>query len=246
MSDGAEQPSTANTAASPAQAESNWTASRVVAMVFASIGGLIGLALLLGGIAMLALYAFGRDDDGYFTSDREQLDSATYAITTEDIDLGVDEADWAPDEVLGNVRVQVEGDQPAFIGIGADEDVDRYLGDVARDELIDFHGGEPELDPRRGRAPRGPPGARSFWVAQAEGPGEQSLTWDAEFGRWTAVVMNADAARGIDVEADVGVKLGWVIWAGLGMFVVGLLMTVGGVVVILLIGRRASRDSTPG
>ena len=58
--------------------------------------------------------------------------------------------------------------------------------------------------------------------------------------------MNADAARGIDVEADVGVKLGWVIWAGLGMFVVGLLMTVGGVVVILLIGRRASRDSTPG
>jgi hypothetical protein len=59
-------------------------------MVFASIGGLIGLALLLGGIAMLAAYAFGRDDDGYFTSDREQLRSATYAITTEDIDLGVD------------------------------------------------------------------------------------------------------------------------------------------------------------
>jgi hypothetical protein len=51
--------------------------------------------------------------------------------------------------------------------------------------------------------------------------------------------MNADAARGIDVEADVGVKLDWAIWAGLGMFVVGLLMTVGAVIVILLIGRRA-------
>jgi hypothetical protein len=30
--------------------------------------------------------------------------------------------------------------------------------------------------------------------------------------------MNADAARGIDVEADAGVKLNWAIWAGLGMF----------------------------
>ena len=58
--------------------------------------------------------------------------------------------------------------------------------------------------------------------------------------------MNADAARGIAVKADAGVKLGWAVWAGLGMFVVGLLMSVGAVVVILLIGRRAGRDSTTG
>ena len=245
MTDGGEQPSTSNTAASPARPRSNWTASRVIGMVFASIGGLIGLALLVGGIAVLAAYAFGRDD-GYFNSDRKPLDSATYAITTEDIDLGADEVDWAPDKILGKIRVQVEGDKPVFVGIGSDADVDRYLGDVAHDELIDFHGGDSEFDLHQGRAPRTPPGKQNFWVAQSEGSGEQALTWDAEFGRWTAVVMNADAARGIDVEADAGIKLGWAIWAGLGMFVVGLLMSVGAVVVILLIGRRASRDSTTG
>jgi hypothetical protein len=239
---GGEQPSTSNTAASPARARSGWTAGRVIGMVFASIGGLIGLALLVGGIAVLAAYAFGRDD-GYFTSDRKQLRSATYAITTEDIDLGVDEADWAPDEILGKVRVQVEGDKPVFVGIGSDADVDRYLGDVGRDELVDFHGDDPELDTRGGRAPRTPPGDQDFWVAESEGSGEQALTWDAEFGRWTAVVMNADAARGIDVEADAGVKLGWAIWAGLGMFVVGLLMSAGAVLVILLIARGSARDS---
>jgi hypothetical protein len=27
--------------------------------------------------------------------------------------------------------------------------------------------------------------------------------------------MNADTAQGVDVEADVGVKLDWAIWAGL-------------------------------
>ena len=216
----------------------------MIGMVFASIGGLIGLALLAGGIAVLVAYAFGRDDDGYFNSDRKQLDSATFAITTEDIDLGVDEVDWAPDKVLGDVRIQVESDKPVFVGIGSDDDVDRYLGGVSHDELIDFHGDDPELDLHQGRAPRSPPGEQGFWVAETEGSGEQALTWDAEFGRWTAVVMNADAARGIDVEADAGVKLDWAIWAGLGMFVVGLLMTAGAVVVILLIGRRAGRDPT--
>ena len=246
MTNSGERPTTSNTAASPAGPRSNWTAGRVIGMVFASIGGLIGLALLVGGIAVLAAYAFGRDDDGYFNSDRKQIHSATYAITTDDIDLGADEADWAPDKILGNVRVQVEGNKPVFVGIGSDDDVDRYLGNVAYDELIDFHGDDAELDLHEGRAPRTPPGEQGFWVAQSEGPGEQSLTWDAEFGRWTAVVMNADASRGIDVEADAGIKLGWVIWAGLGMFVVGLLMTVGAVVVILLIGRRAGRDSTTG
>jgi hypothetical protein len=243
MTDNEEQSSTSSAAASPDHQRSNWTASRVIGMVFASIGGLIGLALLLGGIALMAAYAFGRDDDGYFNSDRHQLESATYAITTQDIDLGVDEADWAPDEVLGDIRVQVEGKQPVFVGIGSDDDVDRYLGDAAHDELIDFDGDDPEFDLHQGRAPRTPPGEQDFWVAESEGSGEQALTWDAEFGRWTAVVMNADAARNIDVEADAGVKLGWAIWAGLGMFVVGLLMTAGAVVVILLIGRRAVRDS---
>src|SRR5918995_2566204 len=246
MTDGGEHPRTSNTGASAARQRSSWTASRVIGMVFASIGGLIGLALLAGGIAVLAAYAFGRDDDGYFNSDRQQLETATYAITTEDIDLGVDEVDWAPDKILGNVRVQVDGEKPLFVGIGSDDDVDRYLGDVAHDELIDFDGDDPEFDLHEGRARPTPPGEQDFWVAESEGSGEQALTWDAEFGRWTAVVMNADAARGIDVEAEAGVKLDWAIWAGLGMFVVGLLMSVGAVVVILLIGRRASREGTTG
>jgi hypothetical protein len=242
MTDSDQQRSASNTAPGSSPARSNWTAGRVIGMVFASIGALIGLTLLAVGIAVMAAYAFGRDDDGYFNSDRHQLRSATYAIITEDIDLGVDEIDWAPDEVLGNIRVRVVGEQPLFVGIGRDGDVDRYLGAVAHDELIGFDGDDPELDRHQGRAPRAPPGEQGFWVAQSEGLGEQALTWDAEFGRWTAVVMNADAARGIDVEADAGVKLAWAVWAGLGMFVAGLLMSAGAVVVILLIGRGASRD----
>src|SRR5215216_7610743 len=146
MTGDGEQRPTSDTGAGPARSRSNWTASRVIGMVFASIGGLIGLALLIGGIAVLAAYAFGRDDDGYFNSDRQPLESATYAITTEDIDLGADEVDWVPDKILGKVRVQVDGEKPVFVGIGSDDNVDRYLGDVARDELIGFDGDNPEFD----------------------------------------------------------------------------------------------------
>jgi hypothetical protein len=240
MADRGEPLSTSTTEASPARPRSGWTAGRVVGLVFAGVGGLVGIALLALGIAVLVAYT-GRDD-GYFTADRQRLESASYAIVTESIDLGADEIDWAPAGILGEVRIRVEGDKPVFVGIGRDGDVDRYLGDVARDELVGFDGNDPELAPRGGRAPRTPPGEQGFWVAEAEGPGEQELTWDADFGRWTAVVMNAGAARGIDVEADAGVELDWAIWVGLGLLVVGLLAVGGAVVVIVLVGRRASRD----
>jgi hypothetical protein len=244
MTDAGERPPTPDTSPSPDRPRSNWSAGHVIGAVFAGIGGLIGLVLLVAGLAVLAAYAFGRDDDGYFNSDRKQLESATYAITTQDIDLGVDEVDWVPDEILGNVRIQVDSEKAVFVGIGRDDDVDRYLGDVAHDELIDFDRDIPAFDLRQGGAPRSPPARQRFWVAETAGPGERTLSWDAKFGHWTAVVMNADAARGIDVEADAGIKLGWVIWAGVGMLVVGLLMTAGAVAVIVIISRHASRATT--
>ena len=117
-------------------------AGRAIAIVFAGIGALIGLALVGGGIAVFA----ADRDDGYFTSDRHRLESATYAIASEDIDLGVDELDWAPDGLLGDVRVRVDGDKATFVGIGRDSDVDRYLDDVVHDELIGFDGDDAQFD----------------------------------------------------------------------------------------------------
>ncbi len=235
----AEQPPEANEP--PPAYQSKWTAGRVIGTIFATVGGLIGLALLIGGIAVLAAYAFGRDDDGYFTSDRETLETTAFAIATDEIDLGVDAADWAPDEILGDVRIRAEGGAPIFIGIGSDADVGRYLGGVAHDVLTDFEGGEPQLEPQQGGPPSGPPGDEDFWVAQAEGAGEQTLNWDADFGRFTALVMNADGSRSVTVEADAGIELDWAVWAGLGLLVVGLAVSLGAVAIILLIGRRAAR-----
>lgn len=219
----------------------------MVGVIFTSIAGLIGLALLLGGLGLIAAHAFARDGDGFFTTGTERLQSPSYAITTEQIDLGADPADWAPEDLLGTVRVRVEStsERPVFLGIAREIDVNRYLLGVGHAELTDFTDGRPQYDAHPGRAPKKPPSARDFWVAESEGSGEQRLDWDAESGIWSVVVMNADAARGISVDAEVGAKIDWLIWAGVGLTVVGLVLTAAMVALILIIARRASRDPPP-
>ena len=39
--------------------------------------------------------------------------------------------------------------------------------------------------------------------------GEQELVWEAEGGRWTAVLMNADGSSGFAADVNVGVKAGF-------------------------------------
>ncbi len=233
------------TAPPPGTGRAGWTAGRVVVVVLGSIAALIGIAFVLGGAALIGAHASARDSDGYYTTGTERLVTATYALTAEDIDLGSDAADAVPKDVLGHVRIRAEqpGGRPVFVGIGPEQEVDAYLRGVAHAEVDD-------LDPPRyrvsgGGPPRRRPSAERFWVASAEGPGRQALTWDVEGGQWTIVAMNADASRRVVLDADVGAKVGWLLGVGIGLVVVGLLLLAGGVVLIVVAGRRASRAPAP-
>ena len=225
-----------------ARPPSGWTAGRVLAVAGGSLIALLGIALLLGGLAMVAAHAFARDDDGYYTSDTELLETDSYAIATDEIDLGTD-VDAAPEDLLGTVRVQSESTngRPAFVGIGPSDDVDAFLSGVAYAELTDFADGKPTYEDNPGDAPAGPPGSEGFWVAQSEGTGPQVLEWDVESGNWSILVMDTSAEQGVVVDAEIGVKVGWLIWVGLGLIVLGLVLAAGGVALIVVFGRRATR-----
>jgi hypothetical protein len=224
----------------PAAGKTGWTAGRVVAMVLGSIAALLGVALVLGGLALILGYAFGRDSDGYYSTGTERLATRTYALTVEDIDLGSRAIDAIPKDVLGRVRIRAKrpGGRPVFVGIGPQREVDAYLRGVAHAEVTD-------LDPPRyrisaGGAPRHPPSAERFWVASAAGSERQSVTWKVHGGNWSIVAMNADGTRPVVLDADAGAKAGWVLGAGIGVLVVGLLILAGGVVLIVTAVRRAS------
>jgi hypothetical protein len=198
---------------------------------------------LIGGLGVMGAHLFVRDDDGFYTSGNERLQSDSYAILTEDIDLSARAADWAPDEFLGDLRFRAEGADGAsmFLGIARTSDLERFLGGVAHSEVVGFSG-DPRYDEHAGRVRATPPGDESFWAAQSQGTGEQSVQWEAEAGNWTAVVMNADASRGIAVEADAGVQIGWLIWVGLGLALFGLLLGAGAMMLIANIRRAAHPD----
>jgi hypothetical protein len=236
-----DQTTTADPAPPPAtRPSSGWTGGRVVGVVFSSMAALIGAAFLIGGVVLIGAYAFARDDDGYLTTSTKHLQRDAYAITTGNVDLGGDPVGWAPSDVLGTIRLTVDGGsrRPVFLGIGPTAGVKTYLRGVGQAELTDFDG-TPRYDVRGGRAPATPPGALPFWVAETHGTGQQRLNWDSRAGNWSVVVMNADAARGVSVDADVGVKLDWLIWVGIGSAVVGLAVLAGGIALIVMLARRA-------
>lgn len=196
-------------------------------------------ATIFGGILLWA-HGSQRDSDGFYTSGSERLETLTYAIASEDIDLGVDPGagDWFDLGDLATLRITASslGDEPVFVGIGRQADVEEFLDGV---ELVRLTG--VDLAPFRatyrhtaGSAPVGPPADQGFWAATAQGSGAQNLEWEVESGDWTVVIMNADASAGVGAMTSVGVKANWVFGVAISMLVGGLIGLVIGAVLFVL------------
>jgi hypothetical protein len=228
------------------------TATRVTVIVLGAISGLIGLALVAGGLALLMFDVAGQDDDGYFTSPSYPLSTDGYAITSEDIDLRVeaDPAGWVPDFGDLQARVSVVPEGPSdevFVGIGPKEDVDRYLGGVGHDVITRLGDDPDEVAYGRIDGAREPevPDTQAFWDASSTGAGEQTVTWDVRPGDWAVVVMAADASPGFAVDATAGVATGILAPIGIGLLVFGLL-ALGGAMTLLIAATAGAADGVPG
>jgi hypothetical protein len=213
---------------------------RTAGLIASSILGLFGLAILIGGLALIAVHAFARDDDGFYSTGSEQLHSAGYALATDQLDFGASAAGVEIDDLGATIRLDATSAnaKPLFIGIGPTTDVVRYLDGVAYSEIVDFGDGKVKYAEHDGGRPPGPPDAEEFWVAKAQGVGEQRLDWDVGSGNYTAVAMNAAGARGVDIDADAGGKVSWLLWVGVGLTVIGLLLVGATIVLISRLGRR--------
>jgi hypothetical protein len=210
-------------------------------MTVASLAVLAGLGMMIGGGGILAIDTFARDDDGFLSSPTEEFETEGYAVTAEDIDLSTDPAGWVPEELLGTTRITAEGStaQHIFVGIGQSADVDTYLNRVAHSELDEVENGTPTYLEREGSRRPGPPARSDIWVASSTGDGPRILDWDAESGIWSVVVMNEDGGAGVAFDAKAGARLDWLTWAGLGLLLLGLVITVsGGIAIYFLVGRE--------
>ncbi len=223
-------------------------AGRIVLIVIGALLALLGFGLLAGGAGALVGYATQRDDDGFFRTPEVRLATPTYAIVSDRIDLETrpGPSDWLIDRGgLGTVKLVVEpaDETQVFTGIGPSADVAAYLEGVSRDQIRDI-----DLDPDRvryrrrdGDAVPAPPGEQDFWVATNSGTESGDLEWEVESGDWTVVIMNADASRGVDTDARLGIKVGWLLPATIGLLAGGLILLIGGTALAIIAGRGLAR-----
>jgi hypothetical protein len=225
---------------------------RIVMIVIGALVALIGFGMLAGGTTGLIAYATQRTD-GYFQTGEVRLTTATYAITSDRVDLESEpgDGDWLIDRgALGSVRLRLDPgrrDTPIFVGIGPTADVATYLDGVSHDVIRDF-----ELSPDRvfyrrvpGEATPEPPGDQAFWAAQITTAEPDDLTWEVESGDWTVVLMNADATRGVDLDARLGIKVDWLLPALIGLIIGGLALLAGGTALIIVGSRGLARQPEP-
>ena len=186
-----------------------WGAGRIVAVAGAAFAAVIGTTALVGGGGLAVVDQMTRDADGFLTSAPVTVRSPGYAVLTEDLQVrGDDVLVDLPERLLGTVRVESRDltGRDTFVGIADSDDVELYLADVARSTLIEAGTGDDRS--RYDEAPGGPPatapGAQTFWLESAQGPGTQTIDWVPTSGDWTLVVMTADGASP-SVSADVTV-----------------------------------------
>jgi hypothetical protein len=159
----------------------------------------LGLFATVGGVALVSLVGA----DGSIGLAPTRLIGSGYAITLPQVDVPS-----LPDgqHVRLDVSLQ-QGDRPLFLGIGPTSDVDAYLRDVPIDviEQIDQPGAA-STSPVNGNAQPAAPEAQPFWAITATGDAP-SISWAAQPGEWTLVVMSTPPRRPVNVTASGSVTL---------------------------------------
>jgi hypothetical protein len=221
---------------------------RSIALV---VSGALATLFAAGLVAIGGLALWGdsqKDSDGYLSTDTHRFEAGTRALSTENLDVNLGDADWlAQTNDLGKVRLQVDsrGDAPVFVGIARTSDVEHYLAGVSHTTLADVDSSPfaASYDHHAGdRRPVAPADSR-IWAASEHGSGKQTLNWEIHDGDWSVVVMNADGSAGVDADVSTGAKVPFlddIGWSALGSG--GFVLVFG--IALMVMGIRRSGGPT--
>lgn len=232
---------TSSTTTPTFQPRPSWGGGRITMIVVGALLALLGVAILIGGVAV-AVIDNTRDRDGYLMSAPGQLTSSGYAVTVSALQVS-SYGGWAIDtqSTAGTARISAFGtDGPVFIGIGPSDKVAAYLAGVKHDVLEDISTSpfRATYVPVAGGAPPSRPADQTFWAARSTGTDEQQvLTWATQPGDWSVVMMNADGSAQVDAAISVGatvpimhtIAVGLLI-GGVALFLIGLGLVIAAVV----------------
>jgi hypothetical protein len=197
----------------------------------------LGFFTSIFAVAILALVG----PDGRFTLETDAA-TETRALVFDAISLREDLP--RSGRLAATLSLEVSSDRTTFLGVGPTPEVARYLRgvEVAHVVQVNWPGGVRTEDVTGARTPT-PPADATFWVASDQGS-DPSIEWTVRGGDWTIVVMNADAAAGVDVSGAVGVTLPILGPMGIVLAVLGVAMLVAGI--LLTISGSKMPKAPPG
>ncbi len=223
-----------------------WGSGRVISVVIGSLLMLTASGLLAGGAGVLWADQAGRQG-GFVTSASTTYTTPGHALVTDTIKIPDTGLNQLGRNLIGKVRIRVtaaDPTRPVFVGIAPASAVSAYLAGSQYTTVHDI--GAPGVAvTTQGTAVPAAPASQSFWAVRSAGPGTQSVIWSAAAGSWEVVVMNADAAAGLTVNANAGATVPVLPWVAGGLLAAGTLALIGGVLLIVIPARRASATGIP-
>lgn len=213
-----------------------WGAGRIAVVVVGALLALLGVSILVGGVAV-AVVDNTRDRDGFLMSAPGRLTSDASAILMPDLQVqGF--GGWGVDaqSMSGTMRITTTSDRPVFVGIGPSDTVTGYLASVRHDVIEDFSTSPFRVTyrPVAGGSPSTAPAAQSFWVATGTGSGPQVLTWAPQEGDWSVVMLNADGSPAIDAMVSVGALVPVLHGIAVGLCIGGSVLFLLGLALVLI------------
>ncbi len=219
---------------------------KIVLIVIGVVAALGGLALAIGGVALMAIFG----TDGIYDSPTNRIDTATHALVSEPVELKHD-APWGSGfgDITVRLRARASEGNEVFLGVAPAEDVDDYLRGAAHDVVDEwrYDGDDDAISKTRvdGDAIPAPPAEQDFWSVDASGPGEQRIEWELREGTYRLVVMNSDATPGVDVRGRWGVEIPWIFPLGIGLLAGGVVVLAIGIVVLVIGVRIRTQPAAP-
>lgn len=213
----------------------------VALIILGSVVGLMALAFIsVGGTALWSDLA-KRDSAGYFTGSDHRVANRSYAVTHDGVDIQY-LPNWANDGKLAELRIAATSDtgRPLFIGVARERDANAYLANVAHANLNDFEKSDSQqtYDLVRGTAKPPRPASQDIWVASATGSGPTALQWKVGEGRWSVVLMNADASKGVAADVKLGVNVRYLGWVSAGLLAIGAVLAAAAAYLLVRGSRR--------
>jgi hypothetical protein len=220
-------------------------------LVLGVLLSLVGLTLA-GVAAPLGAALFQQDNEGYVMSPTERYAVDTYAITSERLEVVLDEGlpttgRAGPVASFMLRATSAKSGQDIFVGVGPQVEVAKYLADVEHSELTELRFNPFRVNYRTVTGSQAPPlpGTQDFWAVSAQGPGTQQITADLTDGDWVVVIMNADGTRPVAADLQAGARSVFLAPVTLGTLIVGLALLALGIPLLVVGASGLGRSHGP-